>query len=130
MMYCTGGIRCEKASAMLQKRGVTDVSQLQGGIHRYLETFGQDGYFCGKNFVFDQRVALAPNGSSTTSDNSKIVGRCVECNCNYDQLSGAVLCSVCRDLVLVCTKCQSNLREYHCQLHQSRQIYFLLVFLL
>jgi predicted sulfurtransferase len=45
LMYCTGGIRCEKASAMLRKRGVKDVSQLKGGIHRYLEEFGYDGYF-------------------------------------------------------------------------------------
>ena len=124
LMYCTGGIRCEKASAMLQKRGVTDVSQLQGGIHRYLETFRENGYFRGKNFVFDQRVALAPN-ASTASSNSEIVGRCVECNIKYDQLSGAILCSICRDLVLVCTKCQINLREYHCQLHQSwKECYF------
>jgi UPF0176 protein len=40
LMYCTGGIRCEKASAMLKERGVEDVSQLQGGIHRYLEQYG------------------------------------------------------------------------------------------
>jgi predicted sulfurtransferase len=52
LMYCTGGIRCEKASAMLKKRGVEDVSQLQGGIHRYLEEY-PNGFFKGKNFVFD-----------------------------------------------------------------------------
>jgi UPF0176 protein len=40
LMYCTGGIRCEKASAMLKERGVEDVSQLKGGIHRYLEQYG------------------------------------------------------------------------------------------
>jgi predicted sulfurtransferase len=54
LMYCTGGIRCEKASVMLKKRGVRDVSQLKGGIHRYLEEYGDQGFFKGRNFVFDQ----------------------------------------------------------------------------
>ena len=122
LMYCTGGIRCEKASAMLQKRGVEDVSQLEGGIHRYLEAFGDEGYFKGKNFVFDQRVALSPNPDAP--NNNEIVGRCLECGCKYDQLSGAVLCTVCRDLVLVCEACQKKLREYHCKLHQAWKEYY------
>jgi predicted sulfurtransferase len=113
LMYCTGGIRCEKASAMLQKRGVPDVNQLQGGIHRYLETFGENGYFHGKNFVFDQRVAI------DASNNKQIVGLCINCSGLYDQLSGSRICTVCRDLVLVCYDCQSMLHEYHCQLHSS-----------
>ena len=59
LMYCTGGIRCEKASAMLIKEGVPEVYQLSGGIHRYLESYPDGGLFKGKNFVFDKRVALA-----------------------------------------------------------------------
>ena len=39
LMYCTGGVRCEKASAYLRSRGVGDVQQLDGGIHRFLEAF-------------------------------------------------------------------------------------------
>ena len=39
LLYCTGGIRCEKASAMLRKRGIDDVKQLSGGIHRYMEKY-------------------------------------------------------------------------------------------
>jgi len=120
LMYCTGGIRCEKASAMLKKRGVQDVSQLQGGIHRYLETFGgHEGFFKGKNFVFDQRVALDPTSQDCEAHHSAIVGSCIECSVPFDELSGSRLCTVCRDLVLVCTMCQSKLREYHCYRHSG-----------
>lgn len=116
LLYCTGGIRCEKASAMLRKRGVEDVCQLKGGIHRYLEEFGDknDSHFHGKNFVFDQRVSA---GASTAA--STVVGRCVECSSPFDEISGSRLCTVCRDLVLVCPNCQESLREYHCRRHAS-----------
>ena len=57
LMYCTGGIRCEKASALLKSMGVPDVGQLSGGVVRYLERFGDDGFFRGANFVFDGRRA-------------------------------------------------------------------------
>ena len=56
LMYCTGGIRCEKASCMLKSRGVGDVCQLSGGIHQYLEQYPDGGLFRGKNFIFDHRV--------------------------------------------------------------------------
>ena len=118
LMYCTGGIRCEKASAMLRKRGVHDVSQLEGGIHRYMETFGADeGFFKGKNFVFDQRVALDSIASHSKSCVTVVVGTCIECSGPFEEISGSRLCTVCRDLVLVCPPCQTNLREYHCSRH-------------
>ena len=115
LMYCTGGIRCEKASVMLRKRGVDDVSQLSGGIHRYLEQY-PSGFFKGRNFVFDQRVALAPSGRGK---DVVVVGRCIECCDEYDEISGSRICTVCRDLVLVCPKCVSRLRENHCSRHSS-----------
>lgn len=121
LMYCTGGIRCEKASAMLRKRGVGNVYQLQGGIHRYLEEFGDKGLFRGKNFVFDQRVSSMGSSASATT----VVGKCVECDSPYDEISGSRLCSVCRDLVLVCPKCQESSREYHCRRHSAwKHCYF------
>jgi len=60
LMYCTGGIRCEKASAYLRAMGHDNVYQLQGGIHRYLEAYPEGGKFLGKNFVFDSRVSVGP----------------------------------------------------------------------
>lgn len=144
LMYCTGGIRCEKASVMLKQRGISDVSQLSGGIHRYIETYGSTGFFRGKNFVFDQRVVQNPldynpsnvdkqdNANSTTScsahgsdsdssvvERSDIVGECLECRAKYDELCGSRVCTVCRDLVLVCPDCRCKLREYHCDRHST-----------
>jgi UPF0176 protein len=55
--FCTGGIRCEKASALLLKLGVTEVYQLDGGILRYFEENG-DAHFDGRCFVFDWRLAV------------------------------------------------------------------------
>jgi UPF0176 protein len=58
-MFCTGGIRCEKASAYLLERGFEKVYQLDGGILNYLEDAGTDNRFVGECFVFDQRVSVA-----------------------------------------------------------------------
>ena len=58
-MYCTGGIRCEKATAYLKAQGVGDVHHLQGGILRYLETVPEgESLWQGECFVFDERVAV------------------------------------------------------------------------
>jgi len=67
-MYCTGGIRCEKASAYLCAKGYSNVYQLEGGIHRYLETFPDGGLFQGKNFVFDSRVSVGPTAAPVRAD--------------------------------------------------------------
>lgn len=122
LMYCTGGIRCEKASVMLKQRGVADVAQLSGGIHRYLEIYGDAGHFRGKNFVFDQRVAQKPSECclrQSTVGKDEVVGKCVECGAPFDEICGSRVCTVCRDLVLVCPTCQTNLREYHCARHAA-----------
>ena len=56
LMYCTGGIRCERASTYLKEKGVAkNVYQILGGIHRYAEQY-PDGFFRGKNYVFDDRI--------------------------------------------------------------------------
>lgn len=60
-MFCTGGIRCEKATAFLKAEGVDDVRHLKGGILAYLETMApEDSRWRGECFVFDQRVAVGP----------------------------------------------------------------------
>ena len=58
-MFCTGGIRCEKASAYLLEQGFAEVYQLDGGILNYLATVGADNRFHGECFVFDQRVTVS-----------------------------------------------------------------------
>lgn len=58
-MFCTGGIRCEKATAFVKKQGIDDVFHLKGGILKYLETVPEaDSLWQGECFVFDQRVAV------------------------------------------------------------------------
>ena len=57
VMYCTGGIRCEKASAVMMKAGYADVKQLEGGVLDYFKETG-GAYWEGDCFVFDERVAL------------------------------------------------------------------------
>nr|KAF6332284.1 thiosulfate sulfurtransferase like domain containing 2 [Pipistrellus kuhlii] len=99
LMYCTGGIRCERGSAYLKAKGVCkEVFQLKGGIHKYLEEF-PDGFYKGKLFVFDDRYAL--------SYNSDIVSECAYCGAPWDQYK---LCSTsqCRQLVLTCPACQGQ----------------------
>src|SRR3546814_12398881 len=58
-MFCTGGIRCEKATAFVKARGVEEVYHLKGGILKYLEQVPpEESLWEGECFVFDQRMAL------------------------------------------------------------------------
>lgn len=77
-MFCTGGIRCEKASAYLLAQGFEDVSQLDGGILKYFaETEDADNAFEGECFVFDERVSVASNLEQGASSFAAIaVDRC------------------------------------------------------
>ncbi|MGB0515347.1 MAG: rhodanese-related sulfurtransferase [Poseidonia sp.] len=64
VMFCTGGIRCEKASAIMMEAGFTNVKQLKGGVLGYFENVGGD-HWDGDCFVFDQRVAVDPSLKET-----------------------------------------------------------------
>ncbi len=70
LMYCTGGIRCEKFSVLMKKRGWDDVNQLHGGILKYAKEEGGE-HFEGKCFVFDDRLAVPVN-----RDNLAPIARC------------------------------------------------------
>ena len=73
LMYCTGGIRCERASAYLVEKGLTDVNQLEGGIHNYLEKYEDDGgHWVGANYTFDRRF-------SHGAKNAAVLSKCVLC---------------------------------------------------
>ncbi len=74
IMYCTGGIRCEKASAWLLYQGFTNVCHLEGGIIHYANTVREQGLenkFRGKNFVFDDRMGERISG--------EIIAACHQC---------------------------------------------------
>lgn len=67
VMFCTGGIRCEKAGPLMQREGFSEVYQLDGGILKYFELVG-GAHYQGDCFVFDQRVAVNPNLEETDTE--------------------------------------------------------------
>jgi len=104
LLYCTGGIRCEKASAFLKHHGFEDVNQLNGGIIHYarqVKAEGLESKFIGKNFVFDDRM-----GERITDD---IISTCHQCgnpsdrhvNCANDD---------CHLLFIQCESCSEKMK--------------------
>lgn len=96
MMYCTGGIRCEKASLEMLKQGYEKVFQLDGGILRYLEFFPGEK-FEGDCFVFDNRVAV--NQALEPVTNWKFCPHCGQPG------QSKIECVRCQDEAIVCEKC-------------------------
>lgn len=103
LMYCTGGVRCEKASAWMKHKGFKDVNQLYGGIIEYARQVKQAGLpskFIGKNFVFDERL-----GERITED---VIASCHQCgkpcddhtNCANDE---------CHLLFIQCAECREKM---------------------
>ncbi|XP_036431629.1 thiosulfate sulfurtransferase/rhodanese-like domain-containing protein 2 [Colossoma macropomum] len=112
LMYCTGGIRCERGSAYLRSKNVCkEVYQLKGGIHKYLERF-PEGFYRGKLFVFDERYAI--------SFNSDIISDCRYCGAPWDQYQ---LCSTdfCCQLVLSCPSCRQKGLTACCPVCQAKE---------
>ncbi len=83
LTYCTGGIRCEKATALLKEEGFQDVYQLEGGIYNYLQHY-PNGYFDGTCFVFDDRMQITIDGKNAENGDRapehKIISQCEFCN--------------------------------------------------
>lgn len=99
--YCTGGIRCEILSSMMKKRGFKDVYQMDGGIVKYGEKYGDEGLWEGSLYVFDDRMGVK------FSDKAKDIGECIHCHentSNYENCANLA----CNDLVLICENCKTN----------------------
>lgn len=107
--YCTGGIRCEKASALMRQKGFKDVYQLDGGIIKYAKKYPA-GAFKGECFVFDERMSVA------FSDNAEKLGTCHFCN---EATNSYLNCAnpTCNDMILACADCKST--ESLCQVCAS-----------
>lgn len=102
LMYCTAGVRCERASAYLKsKQCAQEVYQLQGGIQRYVEQF-PDGLFRGKNYVFDGRIAVKVNDD--------ILAHCCECHIPYDEYTNCINAR-CNQQFIACPECLSLLQN-------------------
>ncbi len=96
LMFCTGGIRCERATGYLKKKNVAkEVYHIKGGIHRYAEQY-PDGFFRGKNYVFDSRV--------TQKINDDILGTCDHCQQPNDDYTNCVN-AACNKQIIVCQDC-------------------------
>jgi UPF0176 protein len=99
--YCTGGIRCEVLSMLMKSRGFEEVYQIEGGIQKYGETYGDDGLWEDSLYVFDGRM-----GHKFT-DKAKDIGICVHCKnktSNYENCAN----KACNKLVLICKACANN----------------------
>lgn len=99
--YCTGGIRCEAISAMMKKRGFKDVYQIDGGIVKYGEAYGDDGLWEGSLRVFDNRMTV------DFSDHTKTIGECSHCGGPTNNFENCAHME-CNDLVLICLHCKQN----------------------
>ncbi len=105
LMYCTGGIRCEKASAYLKHKGIKNVFQLEGGIIEYTRQVSENdlkNHFIGKNFVFDER-----RGERISDD---IVSNCHQCGKPCDSHINCINES-CHLLFIQCDNCKEKMNS-------------------
>lgn len=98
--YCTGGIRCEVLSSLMTARGFGEVYQLEGGIVRYGEKFGDDGLWDGSLYVFDGRWSV------DFSDHAAVIGECVGCGAPTKRTANCPDLS-CRSQFVVCEGCDA-----------------------
>ncbi|HQV53636.1 MAG: rhodanese-related sulfurtransferase [Flavobacteriales bacterium] len=117
LMYCTGGIRCEKASAWFRHHGYTNVGQLHGGIIDYARQVKAEeltNRYKGQNFVFDGRLA------ERISDD--VVSNCMQCGVPNDRITNCQM-ATCNLLLVQCKMCAS---EYaNCCSPSCREIHLL-----
>ena len=112
-MFCTGGIRCEKATALMQELGFSEVYQLQGGILNYLENVSaEDNRWDGECFVFDSRVAV---------DRDRAEGGYVQCHACRRPLSTEELASTDYREGVSCPKCVGSLQPERAERLEERR---------
>lgn len=114
LIFCTGGIRCEKGLLHLQEQGYDQVYQLDGGILNYLKEFPNDE-FEGECFVFDHRVAVDQNLNP-----SKIYDLCPHCG---QPAKSEIICKRCDTHQAVCDDCQTlEWKKVTCSKHCAHQL--------
>lgn len=98
--YCTGGIRCEVLSSLMTSRGFGEVYQLEGGIVRYGEQYGDDGLWEGSLYVFDKRRSM------DFSDHAAVIGVCAGCGAATNRTANCPDPS-CQTQAVVCESCEA-----------------------
>ena len=104
-MYCTGGIRCEKASAYFKHKGFKNVFQLEGGIINYTKQVEQENLenkFIGKNFVFDHR-----RGERISEE---VIAQCHQCGAPCDTHTNCAN-EACHLLFIQCETCKAKMNN-------------------
>lgn len=117
--YCTGGIKCEKASALLMKEGFTNVFQLHGGIVRYGHEAGGEN-FEGACYVFDQRVVAPVNRV-----NPKVIGKCALCEAPTERMINCAN-TQCNKHFLICGSCADTMEgccSSECRSSTTRRVW-------
>lgn len=119
LTYCTGGIKCEKASAFLLEQGFENVYQLHGGIIKYgIEAGGED--FEGKCYVFDNRITVDVN-----KVNPKVISHCHVCGTECDRMVNCAN-SECNNHLPICEKCGWEMEgacSDACKTHPAKRPY-------
>lgn len=108
--YCTGGVRCEVLSVLMKNRGFKEVYQMDGGIVKYGEKYGDDGLWEGSLYIFDGRM------NHRFSDKSKDIGACVHCGGKTSNFENCADKS-CNKLVLMCNNCLARSDKPYCDEH-------------
>jgi predicted sulfurtransferase len=132
LLYCTGGVRCERASAHVNvKLGskIKGVYQLEGGVENYLQKFPDGGYWRGKNYVFDKREAMAihnvnGDGGVIQKKAVKVPGietTCCVCNKPWDRYVGKKKCDTCGVPVLMCDACMATHKKNKKKQEKSKE---------
>jgi predicted sulfurtransferase len=126
MMYCTGGIRCERATALLNQMTATDPSfktdgvyELRGGVERYMKTFPEGGFWKGKNYTFDRRMVQVPENKEKKALDADIESKCCHCRTPWDTYRGKLSCGgdMCGVPVIVCNQClYEDPKSFRCEL--------------
>ena len=110
--YCTGGVRCEVLSALMVARGFSEVYQVDGGVARYGQEYGNDGLWEGSLFVFDERLTY------DFADDATVLGRCDHCAAPTSHYYNCGSLS-CRALILLCDECATRQTSLTCGPHQA-----------
>jgi len=111
--YCTGGIRCEILSVVMKNRGFNEVYQMDGGVVKYGERFGDEGAWEGSLYIFDDRISM------DFSDKAKVIGECDRCNAPTKDFRNCNT-ELCHQLILLCDGCAALPSNLSCTHDQSR----------
>ena len=111
--YCTGGIRCEILSVVMKNRGFKEVYQIDGGIVKYGEKFGDDGLWEGSLYTFDSRMAI------DFSTKTKVIGECEICQAP-SKIFRNCRTKTCHELILLCDPCNELPASTKCTHDKSK----------